>query len=187
MAKAKGSVVVPTVRFLRTRKEAARARLPERLHHYLETTLQVGQWYPEQDFLALLEALADLLGAGPGVLEQIGRAAAAEHLSGIYRHLTLEGSDPLGLALRTFTLWSTMHDTGRMRAIDTSPTGATFALEGYAHPSPAMCGTLTGYFAEALRLAGLDAEVRKAECVLTGAPRCAWIARFGPAPGEAPA
>jgi hypothetical protein len=185
VAKAKGSVVVPTVRFLRTRKQAARARLPERLHHYLEETLQVGQWYPEQDFLDMLEALADLLGAGPGVLERIGRAAAAEHLSGIYRHLSLAGSDPLGLALRTFTLWSTMHDTGRMRAVDTSQTGATFALEGYAHPSAAMCGTLTGYFAEALRLAGLDAEVRKAECVLAGAPRCAWTAHWSSASPKA--
>ena len=182
MAKAKGTVVVPTVRFLRTRKSEARSRLPERLHHYLGESLQIGQWYPEEDFLDLLQAMADLLpGSGPAVLEQIGRAAAAEHLSGIYRHLNLEGSDPLGLALRTFTLWSTMHDSGRMRAVDPSQTGASFVLEGYAHTCPAMCATLTGYFAEALRLAGLDAEVRKAECVLEGAPHCAWTARWGEA------
>lgn len=179
MAKAKGTVMVPTVRFLRSRKEEARARLPGRLHHYLCEPIQIGQWYPEEDFLELLRALVTLLPeAGPDALEQIGRAAAAEHLSGIYQHLNLEGGDPLGLALRSFTLWSTMHDTGRMRAVDPGPAGATFVLEGYAHPSAEMCGTLTGYFAEALRLAGLDAQVRKTECTLEGASRCAWAAHW---------
>lgn len=179
MAKAKGTIVVPTVRFLRTRREEARTRLPERLHGYLEETLQTGQWYPEEDFLELLRTMAALLpGSGPAIYEQLGRAAAAEHLSGVYHHLNLDGQDHLGIARRSFALWSTMHDTGRMRTVDPTPTGATFVLEGYALPSKEMCATLTGYFGESLRLAGLEAAVRKAECVLENAGRCAWRATW---------
>ena len=179
MAQAKGTIVVPTVRFLRTRRREALERLPERLHSYLKEPLQTGQWYPEEDFLELLRTMATLMpGSGPGLFEQLGRAGAAEHLSGVYQHLTLDGSDPLGIARRTFALWSTMHDTGRMRTLDPTPHGATFVLEGYAHPCREMCATLTGYFSEALRLAGLDAHVRKTLCTMDGSPRCTWQASW---------
>jgi hypothetical protein len=179
VAKAKGTIVVPTVRFLRTRREEARSRLPERLHPYLDETLQTGQWYPEEDFLELLRTMAAMMpGSGTGLYEQLGRAAAAEHLAGIYRHLRIEGSDALGLARRSFALWSTMHDTGRLRTVDGGSDGATFLLEDYAHPSREMCATVTGYFTEALRAAGLDAALRKTACVLDGASECAWRATW---------
>lgn len=179
MAKAKGTIVLPSVRFLRTRKEEARKVLPERFHHYLEERIQTAQWYPEEDFVALLRATAELLpGSGPALFEQLGRATAAEHLAGVYQHLVIQGGDALALARRSFALWSSMHDTGRMRAIEAGPTGATFLLESYASPSAEMCATVTGYFDEALRLAGLAATIRKRACVLDGDPHCAWAATW---------
>lgn len=189
MAKAKGTILVPTVRFLRTRREEARARLPERLHPYLEETLQTGQWYPEEDFLELLRTMAELLpGSGTALYEQLGRAAAAEHLAGVYQHLHVDGDDLLGLTRRSFALWSTMHDTGRLRALEPGPHGTTFVLEDYAHPCVEMCATLTGYLTEALRLAGLEARLRKTGCVVDGAAQCRWEATWPEASsaGESP-
>jgi hypothetical protein len=179
VAKAKGTIVVPAARFLRTRGEQARTVLPERLRGYLEETLPTGQWYPEEDLQALLRAMEALMpGSGPGLYAQLGRAAAAEQLTRVAPHRTLDGHDPLGIARRSFALWSSMHDTGRMRIVDPTPEAATFVLEDYALPSIEMCHTVTGYFSEALRAAGLEADVRKRECLLEGGTRCAWQASW---------
>jgi hypothetical protein len=174
VAKVKGTNLIGAVKLLRRHRDAARASLPAALHHYLVERVLPTSWYPEEDLVALLRAMAPLLGdVGPDPFELMGRAAVREHMKGVYEHL-LKG-DRLSLARRVSTLWQTQHDSGRLQLIDQGPGRARWELDGYAHPSREMCGTLRGYVLEALIASGFTgATISKVACVLDGADRCAW-------------
>ena len=174
MAKTKGTNLVGAVKFLRRNRAAARASLAPALHHYLEERVLPTSWYPEEDLVALLRAMAPLLGDATGnVFELMGRATLREHLEGVYERL-LKG-DRLTLARRVSTLWQMQHDTGRLALISTGPGTARYELEEYGHPSREMCATIQGYLHEALVAAGFGAvQIRKARCTLDGDPLCIW-------------
>jgi hypothetical protein len=77
MARAKGASLIGLVKWLRHDREAALRALPAGLHHYLEDRIQIASWYPEEDLLALVRALARVLPVGEGdVYEQMGGASA---------------------------------------------------------------------------------------------------------------
>ncbi len=183
MAKVKGTNLIGAVKLLRRNRDAARAALPEGLHHYLEERVLPTSWYPEEDLVALLRAMAPLLrDLGSDPFELMGRAAVREHMEGVYEHL-LKG-DRLSLARRVSTLWQTQHDTGRLSLVDLGPGRARWELLGYAHPSREMCGTLRGYVLEALIASGYsEARIEKTSCVLDGADRCAWDCQWREVPG----
>lgn len=174
MAKTKGTNLIGAVKFLRRNREAARAALAPALHHYLEERVLPTSWYPEEDLVALLRAMAPLLGDAPGnAYELMGRATLREHLDGVYERL-LKG-DRLTLARRVSTLWQMQHDSGRLTLTGTGPETARYELEGYGHPSREMCATIQGYLHEALVAAGFGSvEIRKSRCTLDGDPRCEW-------------
>ena len=189
MAKAKGTTISALVKFLRSQREAARARLSPDLHHYLEEQIQPALWYPEPDLLALIRVMLELLPASrEEALAQMGRASAREHLEGVYGHLRVGGpdgsgglgeSDLMALARRSYALWATMHDTGRLTAQVEAKGRATFEIRDYALPSPEMCTILSAYFCETLRMAGtVDPEVRELECRVDGADTCRWEASW---------
>ena len=54
MPNAKGTVMVGLVKRLRRERERARELLAPELAHYLEERINLGAWYPLEDFLALL-------------------------------------------------------------------------------------------------------------------------------------
>ena len=181
MAKAKGTTLFTLVKFLRSQREAARERLSPDLHHYLEEQIQPALWYPEEDLLALLRVMLELLPLSrQEALAQIGRTIAREHLEGVYEHLRVD--DPAGLAnlaRRSYVLWASMHDTGKLAARLEGEAGASFELRDYGLPSPEMCTIMSAYFSETLRMAGaVDVDVRKLECRLDGAPTCRWEASW---------
>ena len=181
MAKAKGTTLLTLVKFLRSQREAARERLSPDLRHYLEEQIQPALWYPEADLLALIRVMLELLPLSQEkALAQIGRTIAHEHLEGVYEHLRVE--DRAGLATlgrRSYALWASMHDTGRMVARLEAEARASFELRDYGLPSPEMCTIMGAYFCETLRMAGaVDPEVRKLECRLDGAPTCRWEASW---------
>jgi predicted hydrocarbon binding protein len=181
MAKAKGTTLLTLVKFLRSQRKAARERLSPELHHYLEERIQPALWYPEEDLLALIRAMLELLPLSrEKALAQMGRTVACEHLEGVYGHLRVEEKSGLAtLARRSYALWASMHDTGRMVARLEAEARASFELRDYGLPSPEMCAILTAYFSETLRMAGVvDAEVRKLECRGDGAPSCRWEASW---------
>jgi hypothetical protein len=181
MAKAKGTTILTLVKFLRSQREAARKRLSPELHHYLEEQIQPALWYPEEDLLALIRAMLELLPfSREGSLAQMGRTVAREHLEGVYGHLRVEEQSGLAtLARRSYALWASMHDTGRMVARLEAEGQASFELRDYGLPSPEMCIILSAYFSETLRMAGVvDPEVRKLECRVDGAPTCRWEASW---------
>jgi hypothetical protein len=181
MAKAKGTTLLTLVKFLRSQREAARERLSPGLHHYLEEQIQPALWYPEEDLLALIRAMLELLPLSrEEALAQMGRTVACEHLEGVYGHLRVEEQSGLAtLARRSYALWASMHDTGRMVARLEAETRASFELRDYGLPSPEMCTILSAYFSETLRMASIvDPDVRKLECQSEGAPTCRWEASW---------
>jgi hypothetical protein len=181
MAKAKGTTMVTLVKFLRSQRERALAALPASMHHYLEERIHASSWYPEADMLALLRAMLGMIpGSRDAVLEQLGVALAREHLDGIYGHLKLDArDDPATMARRCFALWGSQHDTGTFHFELLAPGEAQLEVRDYALPSAEMCGILTGYLAESLRLGGVAMlRVEKRACRLDGAAVCGWSAEW---------
>ncbi len=179
MAKAKGTTLLTLVKFLRSQREAARKRLSPDLHHYLEEQVQPALWYPEEDLLALIQVMLELLPLSrEKSLTQMGCTIAHEHLEGVYEHLRVEDQSGLAtLARRSYALWASMHDTGKLVARLEAEARASFELRDYELPSPEMCTIMSAYFSETLRMAGaVDPEVRKLECRVDGAPTCRWEA-----------
>jgi hypothetical protein len=180
MAKTKGTTLRGAVIFLKSRREDALRALPPHLHGYLDARIGEGSWYPEEDLLGLIRAMAMLMPGERGRnLEQMGHLSAREHLEGVYAHLKVEDTDPAGIARRAFALWGTMHDSGRGTFRLEEPGEGVFEIRGYAAPSREMCRILTGYFAECLRLAGMRGiTVHEVGCCLDGAESCSWRARW---------
>ena len=188
MARAKGAALVGAVKWLRHRRDDAEKVLPPHLHHYLDARIQIASWYPEQDLIELIRALARVLPAGPGdVYEQMGRFTARDQLAGVYRHL-LEGGDAFSLPRRGLVLWQSQHDSGRLGITLEGDGSARIEIVDYALPTREMCKILLGYTSEMFVMAELkDPIVRKTTCRLDGADRCSWQCAWTPAPAAAAA
>jgi len=176
MAKAKGSAVEGAVRALRKQRAAAERVLDPALHAYLHERVSPARWYPEEDLLGLVRAMLRLLPGDDGaILQAMGQATAQSHQEGTYGHLITDASGAHGFTVRTMALWSSMHDTGRMRATAEGDHAMRVVLDDYAHPSREMCAIVGAYVQEVLRLSGFASpRVAKRECVVDGAPACVW-------------
>ena len=188
MASAKGSSLVGSVKWLRQHRAAALRALPARHHHYLEKHVQLASWYPEEDLLELIQAVAKTLpAAGGDSFEQMGRASAREQLAGVYRHL-LEAGDKVNLPRRGLVLWQSQHDSGRLSMTIEGPSSARVEIFDFALPSRELCAILRGYIAEMFVMADLKGlDVEESCCRLDGADRCAWRVRWTSAPSGAAA
>jgi hypothetical protein len=170
----KGVNMMTAVKALRSSREQAAKVLPPALHRYLEERVLVSSWYPEEDLLALLQALGRMLPPAPDPFAFMGRHTAREHLSGIYRgHVrpgNLEGMLTLGTAL-----WRNYHDTGELTAKVESPQCAVLTLRNFAATSREFCRLLSGYFFELAVQGGTEkVDVVKLACSLDGADDCRW-------------
>lgn len=171
MANAKGSVLVGPVKYLRKRRDAALALLAPEHAHYLDTEIRLSSWYPEQDLVALVRAVAQLMSYRPEeAIEAMGAAGAHEH-AGVYGDLlrTLESTSSV------FALWSSQHDSGELRGIFDTPTTARVRLIGFDSPSDVNCLLCRGYIRGVLAANGFeDISIEKPRCVLQDDPHCEW-------------
>jgi hypothetical protein len=167
----KGVAVLGIVKFLRSRRDDALARLRPELHHYLTETVSPSTWYPESEHAELLVAGSQLYTGSPDrALEVMGEVAARSH-SEIYREL-LVGR---GSQSRTFALWSTQHDTGELRRVRETATRMSFELVGFEGTSRELCLLFTGYLRGTFLVNGFfDVTVEKLGCKLWGDPSCLW-------------
>lgn len=178
MAKVKGTNVIGAVKVLRRNREHALATLPTPLHHYLEHRILPTGWYPEEDLVALLRAIAPLFRDLEGdAYETMGRRTVREHMGGVYEHL-LQG-DRMSLAKRVTVIWKTLHDSGDLAIVGNAPGRARYELTGFGHPTREMCSVIGGYIAEALVASGFEkVQIEKVCCVLDHADRCAWECKW---------
>jgi hypothetical protein len=175
MANAKGTVMIGAAKVLRTMKVEAQKVLPERFHHYLSERVSPAAWYPEEDALALIQALVQLMpGDRDQILETFGTITAKELGGGIYSHLVEDG----GSESSTYALWSSMHDTGELSVDFEEGHAMTFQLTGYAHPSAEMCAIIGSYIQETVRMGGRNAHVEKTGCTFSGDRSCRWRASW---------
>lgn len=175
MAKVKGAAIVDCVRFLRRHKEAARQHLPPALHHYLGERVLAASWYPEEDLVPLVRAMARITGEREqAFFEKAGRLSAQAHAQGIYRHLA--GGDRESLARRALVLWGSQHDTGTMEMQVESPGKVRVAVRDFGLPSREFCLINGGYVAGTFEISGNEGvRVEKQSCCVDGAPACTWL------------
>ncbi len=182
MARVKGTVVLPIVKLLRADKERARATLTPSLHGYLSERILVTSWYPEEDYVALLQSLARFLPKMDDPWAYMGRNSAAHDLTGIYRAL-IDPHSPERTLRRGNDLWRIYHSTGDFSAELVGAGAALLQLRDYAAASPDMCHLLGAYFGELIRLSGASSvNVTEATCRAKGAPLCTWNARWHAVP-----
>ncbi len=172
MAKAKGTVVVDLVKALRKNKQKALTLLPERLHHYLQERIVIASWYPLEDYIALLCAAGQVLSPDDAnVYQTMGRAAARSHMEGTYSRLKDKANRQA-----TFTLLSSMYDTGEMKVAERAPGRAALEYHGFALPTREVCDTFTGYNLERMTMLGFDnPTVHHVSCRANGEPTCRWL------------
>ncbi len=171
MPNAKGTVMVGLVKSLRRNKERARGLLAPALAHYLEDRINLGSWYPLEDFLALLRLSGKFAPPGAGkVFENQGRVAAREHMAGTY-----SGLSQTTHRRATFSLLGSMFDTGVTAVVDRKPGSAVLDFSEFATPARELCDIFTGYNAERMTMLGFEeVRVRHTQCRVDGAPSCRW-------------
>jgi hypothetical protein len=173
LAKAKGTVVVDLVKALRKNKAKALKLLPAPLHRYLEERIVIASWYPLEDYVALLRAAGQVLphDTGGNVYHTMGRTAARAHMSGTYSRFKDKANRQA-----TFTLLSSMYDTGEMKVTERALGRATLDYSGFALPTREVCDTFTGYNLERMVLLGFDhPTVRHVSCRANGESTCSWL------------
>lgn len=181
----KGTIVIQTVKHLRSNKDESRRLLPERLHHYLEGRILPTSWHAEEDQLELMRASVQLF-KGPDaadsltVWEETARLSAPAYFEGAYRSLVRKG-DP-ARTLSTFdSLWKLRHDTGKARVELLGHGRARLELTDYALVSEEMCASIQGTLAGLLEHSRARAiEVSHTRCRARGDKSCIW--RLGWAP-----
>jgi hypothetical protein len=173
MPNVKGSNVLSAVKMLRAHKERAVALLPPQFHHYLTERILPSSWYPETDQIEILRAVAFMLPGTPDPWMVMGRMAAQNDLSDIYRHVV---RTDLKDTLRGATsLWKTFHDTGELKITLEAPNQALSVLSGYVAPAREMCRCVGGYVTEVTSRGGArDIKTVKLGCTFDGAPHCSW-------------
>lgn len=180
MAQIKGAALIGAVRLLRKERERALPLVPAALHHYLEDRISESRWYPEPDLIPLVLVCAELLGGDlEETLHTFGRITAQGHLNGgIYSHLGADG-DLVSLAIKASALWSSQHDTGKLRLEAEADGLGSIRVDGYDHASREMCLILTGYFQQFVDQSNLpNPQIKKRHCVSEGDPRCEWELRW---------
>jgi hypothetical protein len=174
----KGTGLIPLAAGLKVHPDV-RDKLPVRLHKYLDEPVLPSAWYPEEDYIALLEVLASTMDSatvGGNVWSFIGRAAAQRDLagdqdspppsrapaSGLYRQFVKsERTTPPEFFLRARKLWQLYHDTGTLDLYRRSGTEVVvLRLSGYQFAFRGLVESQTAYFLEFARLSGLKMEGR---------------------------
>jgi hypothetical protein len=175
----KGTIMVEVVKYLRSRKEAARDVVPPSLHRYLDTRILSTSWHPEEDYLELMRALVKIrptTDATPGVSpwEAAARASNAAYVEGPYKVLLRPG-DPAQTLANFGALWRLRHDTGDIRVVPEGDTAARLELRDYALVAREACELIQGTIWSVLHHAGAEKlRVEQVRCRARGDEACVW-------------
>jgi hypothetical protein len=169
-AKIKGTGIIGIVKALRSRREAVKQYLSPELDHYLEERIVLNNWYPEQDYLHLLQVYRKVWPERS--YEDIGRFGAQEALSGVYRNIV---TDDVATSARHMRVnWRNYHDTGEL-SIDVEPSVIRVKVSDYPVVSDELCRLNQGYFSELLKLGGAQIlSCSKVRCTVRGDEDCLW-------------
>lgn len=190
---AKGTMLIGVVKSIKALpgSSAIQSGLPERLQAYFKTRILPSRWYPEQDYVALLDVLASLMQKNRqsipdwpgdmGAWERIGLGSAQEFSNGPYR--ALFGRDSVLSSLQHFcSLWKLRHDTGELEVEPGADRlSATLTLCDYAVVSKNHCEIIEGSiigFLSYTQSQECKPQVRKLQCTSRGDSCCTWRVRW---------
>jgi hypothetical protein len=179
----KGTILIEVVKYLRSRKEAARAALPARLHHYLSSRILSTSWHPEADYLDLMRAVIQLrgsTGAPPGVSawEASARASNPAYFEGPYKALVRKGEPARSLASLA-SLWRLRHDTGEFEVELLGDHEARLELHDYALVARESCELVQGTLWGLLDYSGAQRiQLTHSRCRARGDEVCEWKASW---------
>jgi hypothetical protein len=170
MAHAKGTVVVEAVKALQAQGERGTSLLPPKLAHYLEQRIVLASWYPLEDYAEILRTMMKCAGGRLNPCEKMGRDAARAHMEGTYSRFNKTADRKA-----SFTLLTSMYDTGELRVVERDAGHAVVELLNFALPTREICDTFTGYQAERMSILGFeDVQVHHTKCRVIGAVSCIW-------------
>jgi hypothetical protein len=171
----KGTGLLPIVKALSS-SARGQAAVPERLRHYLHGEIVASEWYPEDDYHALLGILAELatrdgmsdvwtlfgttgaqrdLAGDQGLVREELRVESA----GVYRRFVgSEATSVASLFRRLVSLWSAYHDSGRMIALASELDDCTVCVRllDFKFPVRGMAKLQAAYACEFARLVGIQ-------------------------------
>ncbi|MEO1083238.1 MAG: hypothetical protein AAFY88_03265 [Acidobacteriota bacterium] len=151
----KGIAMLEVVKGLRLHREAAHRELPTSLHHYLDARIDIGQWYPEEDHIGLLGAVATLFGPpGLDAWRCMGRWRATLDLQEVFVDVLRQG-DPAKTLKACEKVWPMYRNTGRVVTTLGDAPPHRLALIDYPYTREQMVRLFTGYLEAALELSGL--------------------------------
>jgi hypothetical protein len=186
---AKGTMFIGALKSLKRLPGFDRIKdsLPENVQPYITQRVLPSRWYPEEDWVALLEAFASLLELnrskiahwpkGLDVWEFIGRGSVDEFAKGPYN--TFLGPGPVSLRLQHFgSFWSLRHNTGSIEIEHgDDDRSAALRLRGYSKVSTNQCRVIEGSiwrFLNYNRSSDEEIRVQKAACKSEGSDHCCW-------------
>jgi hypothetical protein len=192
---AKGIAVVGTVAAMKANEELFRRRLRPELLRYLDEPIHLSGWYPMEEYLELMRALAitlDPKSMGGDVYRALGIIGAKRDLqgnqtpvpedqrverAGLYRS-TLDNELSLSSRIRR-ALWlrSLYYSSGHYEARRSGERSLRLLLCDFPVVSSELCRIGTGYLIEVFR-APPKGWVDKTSCRAHGAEECAWELRF---------
>ena len=151
MAKIKGTGISTVLKLL---KMQGVSTLPEPLAHYFDRQILVASWYPEIDFLDLLQVLSlSAPSTEKDPWKWMGRAVAHVDLLQIYSFMVQKGS-PWGTLQRLPRLWRLYHDSGRADVGLIEECRAHIQVADYAYADENFCRWMKGYVSEMLHIGG---------------------------------
>jgi hypothetical protein len=174
MAQVKGTLLLSTIKALRAAPEDVRAGVPPELSRYLTERVLVSNWYPTEDWKALLRILVAHFGGTRETWVHVGLIGAQALLSTVYQGLVRKGNARATLSgLHEFCRLH--HDSGRTEVTFTGPGSARIELSDWAPACEELCAANEGYVRGAFQLAmDRDLTLKKVLCVCRGDDRCAW-------------
>jgi hypothetical protein len=182
--KIKGTIVIEVVKYLRSRKDAARSLVPPALHHYLEGRILSTSWHPEADYLELMRAVIKLRGSAdalPGVSpwEASARASNAAYFEGPYKSLVRKGDPGRSLVSSLGPLWRLRHDTGEFEIELQGEKAARLELRDYALVAREACELVQGTLWGLLDYSGAkNIQLTHSRCRARGDSVCEWQASW---------
>jgi len=134
-----------------------------------------ASWYPFACFVDLNLKADRLVGAGDyALVREMGRDAAITNLPLFYKLFYKIGSVDFILG-KAAALWRQHHDTGRAEVVKHADNHYEYRLYEFAAPHPTLCRSLEGFLVGTLEVMGMKrVDGREVECVLRGAPCCAF-------------
>lgn len=150
----KGIAIKGAVDALNVSRELALELLPERLKHYLDETLLVSGWYPEEDHYGLLLVIAKIYyREGKDVWFWIGRRAARHDLTRLYQAMVQIGR-PFNTMRRFPKIWRLYRTAGYLKVQTIGSTKGVVRLYDYPFMTPDTSRLMAGYLAETIQLSG---------------------------------